>query len=52
MTEGERSSFNAALAKLRKIEWRDRVLRRVHLSIDVLGEEEAIALLRKIEALL
>ena len=52
MTEGERASFNAALDRNRKHEeWR-RISRKLDNNLDILGSSVAIALLRKIEALL
>jgi hypothetical protein len=52
VTEGERISFNGALDKVQKLEWRDRVQRRLQQRVDALASPEAIALLRKIEELL
>lgn len=47
-----RRDFNAALGTLRKVELRDRVIAKLQRRVDVLGPSEAIALLRKVEALL
>lgn len=52
MTPGERASFNDALDKVQKLEWRDRVVTKLIRRIDVLGKSDAIALLRQIEELL
>ena len=52
MTDGEQASFNAALAKVQKLEWRDGVVRKLNQRVDVLGAPDAIALLRQIEELL
>lgn len=52
MEAGERASFNAALAKLNKLEWRDRIIAKLNRKTDVLGPPDAIALLRKIEEIL
>lgn len=47
--ENVRRDFNAALARLNKLDWRDRITRKLHDKIAVLGETEAIELLREIE---
>ena len=50
MTQGERDSFNAALASLNKHREFARLWRLIDHKVDVLGEQEALQLMRKIEA--
>ena len=55
MTVQEKRWFDPAAHKadrLQKLEWLIRVQRKVESRVDVLGASEAIALLKKIEALL
>ena len=52
MTDHERSLYNRQLATLNKLEWQQRVTERLWFKLKPLGESEAIALLKQIEALL
>lgn len=48
----EHGTLNAALARVQKLEELLRVQRKLENRVDVLGDSDALALLRKVEALL
>jgi hypothetical protein len=52
VTPHEQTMFNEANDRVKALEWRDRVLRRLNQRLEPLGPHDKIALLRKVEELL
>jgi hypothetical protein len=50
VTPREQELFNAALSKAHKLEELLRITRKLEHRVDVLGAQEAVLLLRKVEA--